>query len=145
MVVALRIGLFLNMRGVRREIVWDEETYRHGRTGQHLALGVTEELEDETFLRKYIMSRYIQCLFMNWPNRKRVYPEEKEQRIILELEVSQPVHVLVRTNPPRPSKWLPYTIIQVIISRLELSSSECSDITCSSFKKYRKFWNNKYF
>jgi len=32
MVVALRVGLF-----------------RHGRTGQHLALGVTEELEEETF------------------------------------------------------------------------------------------------
>ena len=32
-------------------MVRNEETYRHGRTGQHLALGVTEELEAETFLQ----------------------------------------------------------------------------------------------
>ena len=60
MVVALRVGLFLRMAGVKqRNWVRNEETYRHGRTGQHLALGVTEELEEETFLeiRKYIYSR----------------------------------------------------------------------------------------
>ena len=55
MVVALCIGLFLNMAAVRREIVRGEETYRHGRTGQHLALGGTEEREAKTFLRKYII------------------------------------------------------------------------------------------
>ena len=32
-------------------MVRNEKTYRHGRTGQHLALGVTEELEAETFLQ----------------------------------------------------------------------------------------------
>ena len=59
MVMALRVGLFLNKAGVKeRHWVRHVETYRHGRTGQHLALGVTEELEDETFLeiKKYIYS-----------------------------------------------------------------------------------------
>ena len=50
MIVTLLVGLFLNIPAIRKETEREEETYRHGRTGQHLALGASEELEAETFL-----------------------------------------------------------------------------------------------
>ena len=114
----------------------NEETYRHGRTGQHLALGVSEELEVETFLeiRKYTRSVITQSRSRILPNRKRVYQQEKEQRIILELDwksVNQSRSLSGLTHPSLQN-GSPYTIIQVIISRLEVSSFQCSDITCSS-------------
>ena len=60
---------------------------------------------------------------MNLPNRKRVYPEEKEQRIILELEwssVNQSTSLSELTRP-KPSKWLPYTGYHIKIGSFQFS------------------------
>ena len=56
--------------------------------------------------------------------------QEKNKEMALNLSRSQPADNFVRTDRPKPS----VSLLQVtVISRLKLSSSECSDITCSIF------------